>query len=159
MAATRKWWEWWNMKLWKDYHRVHWIEAETLHLQNAWGKGRVQRSEEECNKEDNRTPTFQSVFSLEIHKWMRGMWFEAVNMKYLLTLTPTRYLSANDDKRVFQYDKKKCIYSSITFEIFYSASNACSRYMIMKILVNNCIAKWKLGAWNIQELSLSAGSS
>ena len=67
-------------------------------------------------------------------------------MKYLLTLTPTRYLSANDNKRVFQYDKKKYIYSSITFEIFYSASNACSRYMIMKILVNNCIAKWKLGA-------------
>ena len=43
------------MKLWKDHDRVHWIEAETLHLQNARGKG-------------TSTPTFQSVFSLETHK-------------------------------------------------------------------------------------------
>ena len=40
-----------------------WIEAKTLQLKDAQGKGRVevQRSEEECSKEDDKTPIFQDV--------------------------------------------------------------------------------------------------
>ena len=31
--------------------------------------------------------------------------------------------------------------------------------IIIIIIINNCIAKWRLGAWDIQELPLLAASS
>lgn len=58
-----------------------------------------------------------------------------------------------------------CISHRWRFSLFFSCSKRIWAEMLMWqvvviiIIINNCIAKWRLSAWDIQELSLLAASS